>query len=457
MDFLQNTFHIKLRRVEGPATEVFSVQEPLFCPYHNRWGEPAYRFRRAFSHNPFTIHASSTSGSPVILDHAGMFFGFAKESPEVGCVFSYDGNGHLSVSVPAGQVLLIGDGGHGDDCWREYNRQVLLDQPAVRQTIPEHWTDLEYCTWVEQKRQGSGETLIQKFFGARDVLSEQFVVRMIDRIKELGLPPGKFTIDDGWFGSYAGLGDWQPDPDRFPRFRQTVDYILNEGFVPGLWMAPIWIHPQSCLARRYPEFIGDPVAPSNQDAPHNAEWNYLRPGPGLDGMLTEVFERISGLGFRKLKFDMTYARKDLMRELHKVIYRAVKAVDSDLEIEIHQPDIFFSQYGDAIRTNDVLCNECCQWKELTRDHFEVCYKSAPLKVLNLDHVGGNDPSVMEEDFLEHVSLYRGMCGVPVISLLDGCNMGKRSHDALLELAFDYKQSQRAVSDFCAVDPVEQVV
>ncbi|MEV5904323.1 alpha-galactosidase, partial [Streptomyces sp. NPDC052127] len=31
---------------------------------------------------------------------------------------------------------------------------------------------------------------------------------------------GRRGVDDGWFGArtgdHAGLGDWQPNPDRFP-------------------------------------------------------------------------------------------------------------------------------------------------------------------------------------------------------------------------------------------------
>jgi hypothetical protein len=53
----------------------FKMRSPLLCPYHNLWGRDLYELRGAFRHNPFTIPASSTSGSPVVLDADGKGFG----------------------------------------------------------------------------------------------------------------------------------------------------------------------------------------------------------------------------------------------------------------------------------------------------------------------------------------------------------------------------------------------
>lgn len=427
--------------VRGYERATYQVVAPLFCPWHNRWGEPVYRLSQAFEANPFTIHASSTSGSPVIVDAEGRFFGFGNPTPEAGCLFRYDGQGTLEIDVPAGQTLYVGEAGYGDDSWRAYNSCVLAGHgPAPLEEFPAHWADMEYCTWVEQKRLCQGAA-------PQSILNDAFLDQYIKRISELGLPPGKLTIDHGWQSGDEDYGDWLPCGQKFRDFPGTLARVADQGFTPGLWMAPVWIHPRSALARKYPELLGPQIAPSNEDSPITGPtWNYLKACPQAEDALREVFARFHAWGVRKFKFDMIYARKDEMRKLHAMIYRAVKSVSPEIEVEIHQPDIFFAAYGDAIRTNDVLCNTHYRWRELTADHLEVCEKSAPGRIINLDHIGGNDPAVTSEDFLAHLDFYRRVPGYPVVSLLGG-NLDSRCYEELRELCHEHVRAPNAVSRF----------
>ncbi|MBC7270157.1 MAG: alpha-galactosidase [Streptomyces sp.] len=69
-----------------------------------------------------------------------------------------------------------------------------------------------------------------------------------------------FVVDDGWFGARtgdrAGLGDWTPNPDRFPRGLAPLAedvHALGMGF--GIWVEPEMVNPDSDLYRAHPEWV----------------------------------------------------------------------------------------------------------------------------------------------------------------------------------------------------------
>lgn len=68
-----------------------------------------------------------------------------------------------------------------------------------------------------------------------------------------------FVVDDGWFGSRtsgrAGLGDWQPNPDRFPHgLGPLIHQIHQLGMGFGLWVEPEMVNPDSDLYRAHPDW-----------------------------------------------------------------------------------------------------------------------------------------------------------------------------------------------------------
>ena len=397
--------------LDGGARYTFNVEGPLFCPYHNVWGRNVYTLNEPFVHNPFTIPASSTSGSPVLIDAAGKFFGFMNDRFVRGAEFIYDGKSCLTIAVPEGQQLWVDESGEPDSCKR-YNREILRSLPA-NSSIRNLWCDIEYCTWVEQKALANVRG-VSPF----EVLDHGFIESYIRQINDLGLPRGKLTIDHGWQNGDETYGDWEAHPERFPDLARTIGLIRDSGFAPGLWMSPIWLHPDSSAARHHPEWLGPKIHPATPDSPVAGDWNYFQPQPGVQEHLERIFARFHRMGVMKFKFDMTYANKEFMKALHRIIYRAVKNVSEEIEVEIHQPDIFFTPWCDAVRTNDILCNNHFPWwRELTQVHMEICCKSAPGRVINLDHIGGNDPAISQETFLEHLGLFQHAIGHPVVSMI----------------------------------------
>lgn len=69
-----------------------------------------------------------------------------------------------------------------------------------------------------------------------------------------------FVLDDGWFGARrddrAGLGDWTPRAEAFPRgLRPLADEVHRLGMRFGLWVEPEMVNADSDLYRAHPEWV----------------------------------------------------------------------------------------------------------------------------------------------------------------------------------------------------------
>jgi len=70
----------------------------------------------------------------------------------------------------------------------------------------------------------------------------------------------RFVLDDGWFrgrnDDTAGLGDWTPDPIKYPDgLGPLVDHVLGLGMEFGLWVEPEMANADSALVRAHPDWI----------------------------------------------------------------------------------------------------------------------------------------------------------------------------------------------------------
>ncbi|MEM9894750.1 MAG: hypothetical protein AAF789_00145 [Bacteroidota bacterium] len=427
------------------------VKGPLLAPYMSQYtpeqkgSGDSYIRKEAFAHNPFTINCGGISGSPVILDADGKFVGFMTTYGLENSVFNYDGKEKLSVQVPEGQELFIDESSKGNDGWKAYNAAMfkrLKFEPYNE--VPEFWKDVEYCSWVEQKK------ISKVSKGHFKLLSHDFVMKYMDKVIELGYPKGKMTLDHGW-GQFpdgtieSGFGSWEPDTDTFPDFEKTMGMIQEKGFTPGLWIAFPKIHHNSTYAKKYPDMLGD--WRSTQDSKPDAE-RWLNPRADIYDYASEVVNRYFKMGVKKFKIDMSYNTKSDMIFIHKELYRAAKDIDQTIEMEFHVPDIFFAKYADVIRTNDIWINDRYDWPSRVKMHYEVVLKSCPGRGINLDHIGGNDTAgITEETWLQHLDMYKDKIGYPLVSLLPH-HVSEKCVDETGKYLWDYQRNGRKIlSDF----------
>lgn len=69
-----------------------------------------------------------------------------------------------------------------------------------------------------------------------------------------------FVVDDGWFAGrdhdHAGLGDWFPDPHRFPEgLDPLIRGVQALGLRFGIWVEPEAVNPDSTLYREHPDWV----------------------------------------------------------------------------------------------------------------------------------------------------------------------------------------------------------
>ncbi|MEU6803962.1 alpha-galactosidase [Streptomyces neyagawaensis] len=131
---------------------------------------------------------------------------------------------------------LWSDGGHGgaSRAWHAYQRAyVIPDADRDRPVLFNSWEATEFDISEGQQR------------------------ALAERAAAIGVE--LFVVDDGWFGARtsdrAGLGDWTPNPDRFPEgLKPLADQVHALGMQFGIWVEPEMVNPDSELYRAHPDW-----------------------------------------------------------------------------------------------------------------------------------------------------------------------------------------------------------
>jgi alpha-galactosidase len=163
-------------------------------------------------------------------DHVSVTGGFGHD----GTAWTLPASSSLATPVLAG---LYSSGGFGASsrAWHSYARSHVLPCPSeVRPVLFNSWEATSFD--VNEANQLS---LAQ---AAASIGCELFVV------------------DDGWFGArtddHRGLGDWTPNPARFPRgLRPLSEAVHALGMKFGVWVEPEMVNPDSDLYRAHPDWV----------------------------------------------------------------------------------------------------------------------------------------------------------------------------------------------------------
>lgn len=89
-------------------------------------------------------------------------------------------------------------------------------------------------------------------------VSEANQIALAERAAEIGAE--LFVVDDGWFAGRnndrTGLGDWRPDPVKFPDgLRPLAGRVRELGMKFGIWLEPEMTNPDSDLYRAHPNWV----------------------------------------------------------------------------------------------------------------------------------------------------------------------------------------------------------
>ncbi|MBB6097841.1 alpha-galactosidase [Deinobacterium chartae] len=89
-------------------------------------------------------------------------------------------------------------------------------------------------------------------------VDERSQAELAELAAEMGIE--LFVVDDGWFNGRnsdrAGLGDWWPDPAKFPQgLNPLIERVQALGMQFGLWIEPEMVNPDSELYRAHPDWV----------------------------------------------------------------------------------------------------------------------------------------------------------------------------------------------------------
>ncbi len=104
----------------------------------------------------------------------------------------------------------------------------------------------------------SPPVIYNSWYATKFDVEEKSQIALAESAARMGVE--MFVVDDGWFAgrktAEAGLGDWWPDPDKFPDgFARLAEAVGKLGMQFGVWIEPEMVNPNSALYRNHPDWI----------------------------------------------------------------------------------------------------------------------------------------------------------------------------------------------------------
>ncbi|MEV4757188.1 alpha-galactosidase [Micromonospora sp. NPDC049559] len=274
---LANTGDAALRVVRAGSAG-FSVPTPHGARLSYLWGQWAQEFQ--LDHVELTrgrFSVGSAQGVPghafapwlAVRDRAGA------DGPTWGTALTWTGSWEIAADVENGGLTRVRVGRLLADGPLELPAGETLVLPVAAGAYSDDGLDGLARVWHRYQRQLAGDRLER----VRPVLynsweATYFDVRADSQLElarvaaELGVET--FVVDDGWFvgrdDDRGGLGDWTPDPAKFPDgFGAFVDEVRALGLNFGLWVEPECVSPRSRLYAEHPDWVysvhGRPLTP----------------------------------------------------------------------------------------------------------------------------------------------------------------------------------------------------
>ncbi|MER6733104.1 alpha-galactosidase [Streptomyces puniciscabiei] len=182
-----------------------------------------------------------------------------------GCALGWSGSWRIAVAqLPDARVQITGGAGHDDS-------GLLRLEPGESYTTPVFaglWSDGGFGgasrAWHAYQRayvipdaERDRPVLFNSWEATNFDISEEQQLALARRAAGIGVE--LFVVDDGWFGARtsdrAGLGDWTPNPDRFPHgLKPLADQVHALGMQFGIWVEPEMVNPDSDLYRAHPDW-----------------------------------------------------------------------------------------------------------------------------------------------------------------------------------------------------------
>ncbi|WP_043671424.1 alpha-galactosidase [Streptomyces xylophagus] len=234
---------------------------------HGRWAAESRLVRSDLTYGEKVIGSRRGHTGHQHLPWVALDLDATEERGEVyGCALGWSGSWRIAVAqLPDARVQISGGAGYDDS-------GLLLLAAGESFTTPVFaglWSDAGFGgasrTWHTYQRtyvipdaDQDRPVLYNSWEATQFDISEEQQGVLARRAAAAGVE--LFVVDDGWFGKRtsdrAGLGDWTPNPDRFPGgLKPLADYVHALGMQFGIWVEPEMVNPDSDLYRAHPDWV----------------------------------------------------------------------------------------------------------------------------------------------------------------------------------------------------------
>ncbi|MFF3333097.1 alpha-galactosidase [Streptomyces sp. NPDC002888] len=183
-----------------------------------------------------------------------------------GCALGWSGSWRIAVAqLPDARVQITGGAGYDDSGLL----RLAAGESYTTPVFAGLWSDGGFGgasrvwhayqrTYVVPDAERDRPVLFNSWEATEFDISEEQQATLARQAATIGVE--LFVVDDGWFGARtsdrAGLGDWRPNPDRFPGGLQPLaDYVHALGMQFGIWVEPEMVNPDSELYRAHPDWV----------------------------------------------------------------------------------------------------------------------------------------------------------------------------------------------------------
>ena len=190
-------------------------------------------------------------------------------------------------------------------------------------------------------------------WGYERACTVQLIEETLPKVKDLGL--AWVVIDDGW---QTNVGDWRPNPQKFPRGAADMQHLVQEirdrGLKPRLWVAPLAAVPGSDLLHDQTDML----LLDKDGAPQAISWwnaFYLCPAYAKTVSYTNSLVRrfIDEWGFAGLKIDGQHL--NAVAPCYNPAHRHARPDESVERLQ----DFLHGMYESAVKLDPQVVMELC--------------------------------------------------------------------------------------------------
>ncbi|MCG5440027.1 alpha-galactosidase [Micromonospora foliorum] len=264
-------------RVVRAGSGGFCVPTPHGALLSHQWGQWEQEFQLShveLGHGTFSI--GSSQGVPGHLHVPWLAVRDTAEpaGPAWGMALAWTGSWEISAERDTGGLTRVRVGRQLVDGPLELAAGERLTLPVATGAYSPDGLDGLARVWHTHQRLLAGERLTPRPVLYNSWEATYFAVEAQSQLAlariaaELGVET--FVVDDGWFvgrdDDTAGLGDWTPDPAKFPAgFDTFIADVRALGLNFGLWVEPECVNPKSSLYAEHPDWVysvdGRPLTP----------------------------------------------------------------------------------------------------------------------------------------------------------------------------------------------------